>query len=364
MLKKFMVGISLVLMSSGYWAPAEVQALYLRKSSLDCSELVKGGTNLSENEQAFSCGLALKEISTKCINKGGNSDTSNSHIFAINGQKFKWTKAAAQVKQKNGTSSVQVTITDDDFMLMVNEYNYDCQQTGSCEPVDLANGSCPNKNYSFQWAMTRADVVAVSVLRPKDGGAQFECELKYYPATLDPRYTTANGCPGPTCVVDPDQDGQIEECSPSKEPFKSCERSVSGLHFYYAGGSQVSDTDFKAARIQKCLLFRDVNKDPNFSLASKGTYDPDVNHLYTPFDGLSDEGGIWLTNDNFASGTFYTGTCHQNANESTSGNFQQSGPKKPDYDVVTGQAVPLTGDVECTGGSQLLDGKYGDGIFP
>jgi hypothetical protein len=185
MLKKFIVGISLVLLCSGFWQPGEVDALILFRKSVDCSELVKGGTNTTENEQAFSCGLALKEISTKCINRGGEADNSNSHIFAINGQSFKWVKAAAQIKQKNGTSSVAVKFEDADILLMVNEYNYDCQQSGQCIPVDLENGSCPNRNYTFEWAMTRADIVAVSVLRPRDGGSQFECTPKFYPATLD-----------------------------------------------------------------------------------------------------------------------------------------------------------------------------------
>jgi hypothetical protein len=358
MLKKLMLGISLVVLGSGFWMPADVHAIYVKWKSVDCTQLVKGGTNLTDNEQAFVCALGLKEISTKCVNKGGNADTSNSQIFAVNGTKFKWTTADNTVKQKNGTTSLDVEITDDDILLMVNEYSYDCQQSGLCQPVDLANGSCPNRNYSFTWAVTRGDVVGISVLRPARGSSQFECTKKFYPATLDPRYATNPD------LVDPDHDGQIEECIPIKEPFRSCERSVSGLQFFYADGSQVSGSDFKAARIQECILFRDVNKNPNFSLASVGTYQPDVNHLYAPFDGVSDEGGLWLTNDNFTKGTYYTGTCHQHASETTSGNFQQTGPKLPDYDVVTGKAVAGTGDVQCTGGSQLLDGVYGDGIFP
>ena len=107
-----------------------------------------------------------------------------------------------------------------------------------------------------------------------------------------------------------------------------------------------------------------------------GTYDPDVNHFDypsntatiktfdSPFDGTSDAGGVWLTNDDFAVGTYYTATCHQHGNETGSGGWTQSGPKKPDYDVLTGLQVPGTGDINCTGGSQLGDGVYGDGIVP
>ena len=348
------LGIGLSLISSGFFLPGSAQAFAISFHSVDCTELVKGGTNLKENEQAFACALALKEISTKCVNKGGNADTSNSHIFALNGFKFKWTTADAKVKQKNGTTSLDVTISDDDILLMVHEWNYDHPD----QIIDLDNGSCPNRNYSFKWGVTRGDVVGLSVLRPQGGSSQFECTKKYYPATLDPRYAT-----DPT-GVDPDGDGQIEECTPIKEPFKDCRRGISGLHFYYPDGSQVSDTDFNTARIQECILFRDVNKDQNFSLAGGGTYDPDVNHLYAPFDGLTDEGGIWLTNDSLVKGTYYTGACHQHGNETASGNWQQSGPKKPDYDVVTGLPVAGTGDPQCTGGSQLLDGVYGDNVYP
>ena len=348
--------IPLTLLCSGFFLPSDAGAFRLSLRSVDCSHLVKGGTNLSENEQAFVCALALREIATKCVNKGGNSDTSSSHIFEVNGQILKWSSASARVKQKNGTTSLDVVITDDDILRMVNIFSYEHPD----QAVDLANGSCPNRNFSFTWAMTRADVIGMAVLRPKGGNSRFECTTKLYPATLDPRYSSdPNG-------VDPDGDGMIEECVPIKEPFKSCRRDISGLQFFYADGSQVSSTDFKAAKMQDCLLFRDVNRDPNFSLAGSGlTYDPDVTHYFSaPFDGLSDEGGVWLTDNNFAKGTIYSGTCHQHANETTSGNFQQTGPKKPDYDVVTGQPVAGTGDPECTGGTQLLDGVYGDNIYP
>jgi hypothetical protein len=352
MRKIWVLGIGLTLLGSGFFLPDSAQAFTIAWHSVDCTQLVKGGTNLNQNEQAFVCAIALKEIMTKCVNKGGNADNSSSHIFELQAVKFKWTTADAKVKQKNGTTSLQVTITDDDIKLMVNEWNYEHP-----EAVVSLEGTCPNNNYAFKWAMTRADAIGVSVLRPTGGNSKFECTKKFYPATLDPRYAT-----DPT-GVDPDGDGQIEECIPIKEPFKSCQRSVSGLYFTDASGTVI--TDPQLARIQECILFRDVNKDANFSLASAGTYNPDVNHLYAPFNGVSDEGGIWLTNDSLTPGTLYTGTCHQHGYEkANNGAWTQTGPNSPSYDVVTGAPVAGTGDVQCTGGSQLLDGVYGDNIFP
>jgi hypothetical protein len=137
----------------------------------------------------------------------------------------------------------------------------------------------------------------------------------------------------------------------------------------------------KNASIQDCLVFRDVNKDANFTLPA--IYDPDVDHFDypsntattktfdSPFDGTSDGGGIWLTRNSFVLGNYFTGTCHQHGREQVTGNpnkpleFKQSGPKKPTY-LSPGVPDPTTGDSTCTGGAQIYDGTdYNlDGILP
>jgi len=357
MLKKSLLSLSLVILVMSFWMPDNTYAWSISFHSLVCTEDVKGGTNLNNNEQAFLCALNLKEVATKCVNKGGNADESNSHIFEIQGTLIRITTAQGAIKQKNGTTPLSVTFNDEDVELIVAEYN----SLNPDKAVDLSN-LCPNKNFTLKLGIARADVQMLTVLRPKNGKSEFSCT--------------------PTVFNLGDPWGTVTECIPNKEPFRSCEREISGLHFQDANGSEVTDT--KVAFIQNCRLFRDVNKDPAFDLntlvdGSTAVYNPDEAHIFPPFNGgvdatgnpckrdgtdpTCDAGGIWLTNNVFVDGNFYTATCHQHGNEK-GGSFKQSGPLKPDYDVVTGKAVPGTGDVECTGGSQLLDGVYGDGIFP
>ena len=407
------------------WAATEAKAWRFTFKSVDCSHLVKGGTNQNENEQAFVCGIALKEIATQCCNKPGcnnNEDNSSSHVFVLNGLTLKWTTADGAVKSKNGTRPIDVEITDDDIIRIVNVFNEECvdgqlRNGQPCEDVDLSSGGICPPGHNLIWAPSRLDALAMSVLRPRNGSNDFcpvdangnsTCEKRLYPASVDPRWVascydpaTNTYNPNPNCkesrdidfAGDSTIDGQVAEFIPATDIFRDCRREVNGLQFYDSSGQRVLDP--KNANIIECLLLRDVNNsppgsttglppfDPNYFTFEAGLqYDPDTNHFDypsndsqnktfdSPFDGLSDEGGLWLTN--LTKGSFFTGTCHQHGGEKVTGgknnatlSWEQTGPKKPDY-LSPGVPNPSTGDPVCTGGAQIYDGiEYNsDGILP
>lgn len=413
MMKKMILGFALGLITIGIWGPHDVDALIIKLKSVDCSQLVKGGTNLANYEQAFVCAIALKEVATVCCNKPGcanNEPVSSSHNFELNGIVIRWATSDAKIKERNGTTSVAVTISNEDIIRMVNEFNIDCvngvlPNGNPCQDADLTT-VCPKGLVAFGPAATRMDGLAISLIRPKNGSNDFcphdpvtgatSCTIKYYPASVDPRWVAScydavnkTYSSDPACLqsknidLEGDNviDGQVIEFTPPNDIFKDCRRESSGLQFYADKTPPINGQSLpidKNASIQDCLVFRDVNNDSNFTLPA--TYDPDVNHFDypsndattktfdSPFDGLKDEGGLWLTRNIFAPGTNYTGTCHQHGREQVQNDklvWKQSGPKKPNY-LSPGLPDPTTGDPTCTGGAQIYDGTdYNlDGILP
>lgn len=306
-----------------------------RPGSIECEVAVASGGPKTVND-AVICAVNIKEISGACKNKGGNADGTSSHIFELTGSVIKTAGSSTWVKSKNGLQTNTIVITNEDILRIVDIWN--AEHPGDL--IDLVNGDCPNRNFTFQWVVTKADAVITQVKIPDPGSVAYKATTNCRPVPL------------------PDGSSPII-CDFDGTPFNDCNRANSKLEVKNSAGVLQTAKDFP---INDCYLWRDVNRDPAFNLTAVygyPNYDPDLAHIVAPqtgnVDGGDDDdlGGLVLV----APFEFYTGTCHQHAKENGNGDFQNLGPRKPDYNL-DGTVVAGTGDAMCTGGSQLMDGTY------
>jgi len=343
MLTKFVgaIAVTLIVLTAGMlWVPGEASAAIgsftFKPRSIDCEVTVAGGGPKTVND-AVICAVNLKEIQGFCKNPNHKSDTSNSHLFELQGAAIKTAGSNTWVKTQNGLQTNTISITNEDILHIVDLWNAEHPN----DIINLITGDCPNGNWFWEWRVSKADAVLTQVKIPDPGSVSYKATTNCRDVTL-PNGTTEHVC---------DFDGI---------PFEDCNRTYSKLEVKDGAGN-VQNPLTTNYRINDCYLWRDVNKDNAFNLSKYGstTYTPDINHIVAPqtgnVDGGDDDdlGGLVLV----APYIYYTGTCHQHGRENGSGTFQQLGPKTPTYNT-DGTIVPLTGDIKCTGGSQLLDGTY------
>ena len=158
MAKKLLTWIGGALMASMMlWAPAPVYAwqgtLSIRVGSIDCFDLVTGGTRQTINDGAASCSIAIKAVATQCVNKGGKSQNSSSHIFELQNVSLSQSQSGSQFGRidHNGNTSSQINFT-----------NQQIADAVAASGVDLSAAVlCPNRNFSIlQWYVSRFDLVA------------------------------------------------------------------------------------------------------------------------------------------------------------------------------------------------------------
>ena len=228
MFKTFIAGIGIVLVASTLWVPALVYGwggtLTLSFNSIHCTDLISGGTRQTVADGAASCSINIKEIATACVNKAGNSDSSSSHIFLLNGVPISESSSGETWPPltKNGDTLADIFFSPAEIQTALGN------QFPSLDPAVL----CPNKNWKLKWAVSKFDMVA-TVNNVQNGYQPF------FPA-LTP--TTA---------------------------FASCNPAISGLTYSNDGGT---NRNLAAGILSECWLFRNqsVNVDGNFIGADLG----------------------------------------------------------------------------------------------
>jgi hypothetical protein len=208
MARIFLSSIGAALIAPLLWLPATAFAwggtLTVKYNSIHCTDLIAGGTRQTVNDGAASCSINIKEIVTQCVNKGGNADPSNSHVFALNGTPISEAQAGSQfLITKNGSLLSDIFFTQEEIIAA----------TGiQLDPATL----CPNKNFSLKWAVSRFDMVA-TVNNVVNGWVPF------FP-TVSP-----------------------------ETAFASCDPAISGLTYTNSNGST---TDTTKGILSECWLFR------------------------------------------------------------------------------------------------------------
>jgi hypothetical protein len=328
----FIMGI---VFSVGLVAPLFSWGAYIyvfRPRSIDCDILASGGGPPSA-DTAFLCAVNIKEVGAFCVNPAGGTEQAKGRPFANLSGSLVGTSGGTWVKIRNGLQQNTIVLTNEDIIRVIAIWNAEHLD----KVIDLSEINCKPK-WTGKFIVTKADAVITGVRIPVGGSA---------------KYLQNTNCRPVTIFKDTPNEQTITVCDFDKEPFKYCSRIPaavtngpefdSGLRVYTGpdGSGTVQSVTNNDFAIKDCILWRDVNKDNAFNLSAFGPYFPDINNIVAPQTGFGDVGGIVA----LAPFAYYTGECHQHGREQGSTNtFQQLGPQ------IT--------DINCTGGSQLLDGTY------
>ena len=332
--------------------------------------------------------LKIKEIGGFCQNPAGQSATAKGKPYTAAGFTVSLANSSDFTQDQNGHFVVNIKTSNLDIQRAFDIFN--ALNGKPFVNLQTTNQACPNGNWTFSgFRVTKIDSVftyaRVPSLTcgdlPSDPSCTGQKKNKVL-ASGKAAYNTTN-CRN-VSVPDLNPDGTykknpngslvmvtVQTCDFAGNPFTYCSRfpatqgpdgsiADSGLRIYYYSypgsghnGEQVS-VDDKTFNLTDCLLWRDVNKLPNFDLSNFGTYDPDTANLVSPQQGNKDVGGLVL-NSPF---TTYTGECHQRGNENGSQpgsyKFTDSAPQRK---ICSGSTL-IAGDGMCTGGSTLMDGNY------
>jgi hypothetical protein len=311
MFKTVMAGIGIVLMASTFWVPTSVYGwggtLTLTYNSIHCSDVISGGTRQTVNDGAASCAIDIKEIGTVCKNPQGKSDTSSSHLFAIQGTTIQeGQNGSSFLIQKNGQFLSDIFFSQTEIQ----------QALGSQFPTLDPAVLCPNKNWKVVWGVTKFDMVA-TVNNVQNG------YVPVFPSLNE--QDTVNG-------------------------FQSCNPTNSGLTYTLPGVCDTAVTHTCTSGTNSghsCTTDLDCNNAPNAGILNECWLFRNKTFVDTSFNG-TDSGGVQLLDLTFTPGAFYNGVCQEHGKQTGSlGNvtgFTDSGPSPT--------------DLECTGGDTVLDGSY------
>lgn len=109
---------------------------------MHCAAPFKGGNNL---EDRWVCTLSPTEIRYSCINKGGNADTANSHIFVPSSTTLTQAEFGREFTLfGKGKFASDIEFTDEDIISALAEVGI------VLKPEDL----CPNRNFKLQFVIT------------------------------------------------------------------------------------------------------------------------------------------------------------------------------------------------------------------
>jgi hypothetical protein len=412
----------------GVLSDASAASIIIRPKSIVCDVTLATGGN-PETDDFVSCAVNIKEIKGFCKNPAfGSAVESNGKPFTVTAfasatSTGDWTKTA------NGNAQQEIVITNQKIQESFDVYN--SQNSKPFVFLKTTQVLCKRGWNSLGYFVTKADGVLADAKVPSlqiDQEVVATGRTSYFHETPSLCSTavvsSASGVPIPSplptnckCVAIPNWnfiwgaggesgvgDGSwngssyvyVKQCDFMGDPFRYCSRFTdpqtspsraladSGLRIYdytgYAGhNGQVVPVNDSVYKLKNCYLWRDVNKNDNFSLTAFGLYDPDTANIIPPQYGgntfkikgvtiTEDQmGGFVLRNVSSTEGAenFYTGECHQHGFENTGGNnvysWNQQGPAKT---LINTDDTLNIRDPLCQGSSQTMDGTYDDGILP